>query len=732
MSRRCLFIGFILIVAFVGRTAAAQVQSQTQIYRDPAASIDERVEDLLSRMTPEEKFWQLFMLAGAEFDGDESRFTDGVFGLQVHSDCEDADIVARVNEIQRHLVEETRLGIPAIFFGEALHGLVLGGATVFPQAIGLAASFDIELMADVSAAIAEECRSCGVRQVLSPVVNIASDVRWGRVEETYGEDPFLSSEMGVAFVSGFERNGVITTPKHWVANVGDGGRDSYPIDLDERLLREIHIPPFRACLERGGSRSVMTAYNSVDGVPCSANAWLNTELLKSEMGFRGFIISDACAVGGMRDLHLTAAEYSDAAEMAIEGGLDVIFQTDFEHHNLFGPAFREERIDETRLDDAVARVLRAKFELGLFEHPYVRLGVFPEPGCPEHRELAREAARRSIVLLKNDGPVLPLSDEIESIAVIGPDAAESRTGGYSAPGVPPSIFDAIKERVDEETKVRLVVGSARMGPSDEEELQNAVDVAARSDAVVIGVGIVEGEFQDRASLALPGRQAELISRVAALRKPTVVVLTGGSAVTMSDWLNDVDAVLVAWYPGEAGGRAVTDVLFGDANPAGRLPISFPVAEGQLPLVYNHKPTGRGDDYLDLTGRPLFPFGHGLSYTTFEYSDLRLEPEAIAPWQSAAATFTLTNTGDREGDEVVQLYVHDQLASVVRPVMSLGGFRRVHLGPGESCEVSLPISAEALSMLDRDLHAVVEPGYFDIMIGASSNDIRLEGVLRVSH
>jgi len=857
---------------------AAVSAASAQTYRDASAPVDRRVEDLLSRMTLEEKFWQLFMLAG-EFAGDETRFRDGLFGLQVPADPDSTGLLARMNAIQKHFVENTRLGIPVIFFAEALHGLVQRGATVFPQAIGLAASFDTGLMGEISDAIAEECRSRGVRQVLSPVVNIASDVRWGRVEETYGEDPFLSSEMGVAFVAGLEKGGVMTTPKHWIANVGDGGRDSYPIDLSERLLREVHVPPFQACIQRGGSRSVMAAYNSVDGSPCTASAWLNDTLLKRELGFTGFIISDAAAVGGASVLHRTAADCADAAEKAMEGGLDVIFQTSYDHHLLFGPAFREGRIDADRIDDAVARVLRAKFELGLFEHPYVQAGALPDSGGASHRALARRAARESVVLLKNDAQVLPLSEGIASIAVVGPEAAEARLGGYSAPAARScSILDGIRELLGPSVAVRHAVGCARflpeyvtvpsevlscrqgdsvasgllgeyfdnvtfdgapafarvdpavqfqwtlfspdpellgqdfysvrwsgtlrapvsgvvrlgvegndgyrlylddtplidnwvkashrlltaevslvegheypirleyfepMGnarirlvwsvgaPADEEAgIGEAVGLASRCDAVVVVVGIEEGEFRDRASLDLPGRQEELITRIAELGKPTAVVLIGGSAVTMSEWLDEVPAVLVAWYPGEEGGRAVADVLFGDESPAGRLPITFPVAEGQLPLVYDHKPTGRGDDYLDLTGQPQFPFGYGLSYTSFEYSDLRIEPLTIRAGDSAVAHFTLTNTGGREGDEVVQLYLHDELASVARPVTSLEGFRRVHLRPGESREISFVITPELLSLLDRDLRPCVEPGSFAVMVGASSKDIRLRGNLSV--
>ncbi len=365
--------------------------SAKPVYKDPSQSIDRRVSDLLSRMTMEEKSWQLFMIPGEIPPGEEDKYSNGIFGFQVRAAekkgdagaqmldygvSEDAKSLAeKTNRIQRFFVERSRLGIPMIAFDEALHGLVRGGATVFPQSIGLAATWDTTLVGKIAAAIAAEARIRGIRDILSPVINIASDPRWGRVEETYGEDPLLTSDMAVAFVGAFERAGIVTTPKHFVANLGDGGRDSYPIHFDERLLDEIYFPPFRACIEKGGSRSIMTAYNSLDGTPCTANSWLLTKKLKGEWGFKGFVISDANAVGGMDVLHFTAADNAMSGEQAINAGLDVIFQTSYDHHKLFVPHFLDGGVDRQRIDDAVSRVLRATFVLGLFEHPYVT-------GCP--------------------------------------------------------------------------------------------------------------------------------------------------------------------------------------------------------------------------------------------------------------------------------------------------------------------------------------------------------------
>ncbi|MBN1213337.1 MAG: glycoside hydrolase family 3 C-terminal domain-containing protein [candidate division Zixibacteria bacterium] len=849
-----------------------------QPYKDASLSIESRVEDLLSRMTPEEKFWQLFMLAGS-LDGGVERYKDGAFGFQIRAAGDSLVDAVLVNRIQRHFIENTRLGIPIIPFEEALHGLVLPGATSFPQAIGLAATFDTTLMHRVSRAIARECQNRGIRQVLSPVVNVASDVRWGRVEETYGEDPYLASEMGVAFVTEFERLGIVTTPKHFIANVGDGGRDSYPIYINERQLREIHLPPFEACIRRGGSRSVMTAYNSYDGAPCSANDWLNNTLLKDKLGFAGFVISDAGAVGGANVLHFTAGDYAESGERALEGGLDVIFQTSYEHYSLFIEPFLDGRIPVGVIDRAVKRVLRAKFELGLFEKPYVdTTDYLSAVDMEQHRRLARQAAREAAVLLKNENDILPLEANIRTLAVLGPDADEVRLGGYSGTGNDRvSILKGLKKRLGEarvkyargcsrtttdyatvpsaclscvwndsvcngllgvyydnirfEGKPALtrldpelqfqwtlfspdpdrlpydfysvrwtgklqapVSGRFKIGidgndgyrfylndslvidnwrkasrrtrmveynfvkdrqydirieyfepngnawfrlvwnvdvPGETDALMDeAVELTGRCDAVVVAVGIEEGEFRDRAYLSLPGRQEELILRTAATGKPVVVVLVGGSAITMCRWFDNVAAVLEVWYPGECGGDAVADILFGDFCPAGRLPIAFPFAEGQLPFVYNHKPTGRGDDFSDLTGRPLFPFGYGLSYTEFEYSDMSFERSTIAVGDTAVVGFTLLNNGLRAGDEVVQLYIRDLLASVVRPVAELKGFQRIHLKPGESRIVKFAIPPESLSLLDENLVRVIEPGDFRISIGSSSEDIRLRGILSV--
>jgi beta-glucosidase len=888
-TNRNVVIGLCTLASMQG---GAPQQTQPFPYRNSALPVEERVHDLLGRMTADEKFWQLFMIPG-DFDNPDYDYSNGVFGLQISvapasaasapaRDVPPRDVARahaeRINRIQRYFVENTRLGIPIIPFDEAVHGLMREGATVFPQAIALAATWDSALVGQVAASIARETRSRGVRQVLSPVVNIANDVRWGRVEETYGEDPHLSSQMAVAFSREFERAGIVATPKHFVANVGEGGRDSYPIDVSARLLEELHFPPFRAAIDQGGARSVMTAYNSVDGSPATQNRALLTDKLKKEWGFRGFVISDAAATGGSTVLHHTEASSASATTHALQSGLDVIFQSSYPQYRAYQAAFRNGSIPDSVVNEAVGRVLRAKFELGLFENPYVNTDSAAYwNGLLAHRELAREAARASMVLLRNEGNTLPLSKSLRSVAVIGADAAEVRLGGYSGPGIRKvSVLDGVRgklsaarvvhaigaERLAPEYTVvpseylttsnegqttrgirgeyfdnnrldgaaRLVrhdpqinfgwtlnspgrgipwdwysvrwtgritapsTGATRIGVEGNDgyrllvdgrlvidnwikrsygsrmaevsfapgsahdirleyfestgnarvkliwdagvrndwraRIDSAVSVARGSDAVIVVAGIEEGEFRDRAFLKLPGHQEELIQSVAALGKPVIVVLIGGSAITMSGWMDQVEGIVHAWYPGEEGGNAVADLIFGDYNPAGRLPITFPVWEGQLPLTYNHKPTGRGDDYLDLTGQPLFPFGFGLSYTNFEYSGLRMEPAAIGADDTISVHFNLRNSGARAGDEVVQLYVRDLLTSVARPLMELKGFARVRLAPGEEREMVFQLSREQLQLLDSDMNRVVEPGRFRLMLGGSSKDIRLRGEFSV--
>ncbi|MBL0938338.1 MAG: glycoside hydrolase family 3 C-terminal domain-containing protein [Gemmatimonadaceae bacterium] len=828
-------------------------------------------------MGPLEKFRQLYMTPG-DLDDPAHDYQAGIFGLQVNARpgigprAAARAHAAHLDSMQQWFRTKTPLGIPSLFFDEALHGLMREGATVFPQAIGLAATFDTALVARVHEAAARETRSRGIRMVLSPVINIATDVRWGRTEETLGEDPWLTSAMGRAHVRAFEQAGIVATPKHFVANVGTGGRDSYPVEASTRELMERHFPPFKSTIQETGARSVMTAYNSVDGDPATQSHYLLTTVLRDQWKFPGFVISDAAATGGATVLHRTERNSSEAGAHAWKSGLDVVFQSTFEQQRPYWRAFEQSLVPMPVIDSAVARVLRVKFALGLFDDAPIN----PDSaaywnGHASHRALAREAAAASIVLLRNTprrqtAPVLPLASTVRRLALIGVDADSVRLGGYSGPGIAPvSLRSALKARVG--LTVNYAAGPGRLAqaltpvpatalthngapgleaqywnnpdmrgaptltrvdpaidftwtlsspgagvPYDwysarwtgsmtvpaggaralaiegadgariwvddrlvldrwekrsagvwrapvtlaagkhalrvefherrgnvkfklsweagpplptERRIAAAVAAARASEAAVVVVGVEEGEFRDRSILALPGAQERLIRSVAATGVPTVVVIVGGSAVTMP-WLDQVDAVLMAWYPGEEGGPAMADVLFGDVNPSGRLPITFPQREGQLPLTYDHKPTGRGDDYLDGSGAPLFPFGHGLSYTTFAWDSMEVVRDTPS---SRHVRVLLRNTGKRAGHEVVQLYIRDELTSVSQPLIALKATTRAFLEPGASRWADMTLPDSALALLDRDLKWVVEPGSFRLMLGASSTDIRQRRVIQ---
>jgi beta-glucosidase len=874
--RRLLFV----TCALLATPVVGSAQAVPAPYRNAALPVEQRVADLLSRMNPTEKFWQLFMIPG-DRDNAAHDWRAGVFGLQVSAvDSSTRSAMAhaaRVNDIQRYFVEETRLGIPMLPFDEALHGLMRPGATAFPQAIALAATWDTALMTRVATAIAHETGSRGIRHILSPVVNITRDARWGRTEETYGEDPRLAAAMGVAYIGALERAGIVATPKHFVANVGDGGRDSWPIEVSERQLEEVWFPPFKQAIQQAGARSVMSAYNSVDGLPASQNGWLLTEVLRHRWGFDGFVISDAAATAGATVLHMTEASIATSARRALAAGLDVVFQSGWEQHRPWLRAFTDGSVPDSLIDRAVSRVLRAKFQLGLFEHPYANVDSAAYwNGRVEHRALARTAAADAMVLLTNRG-ILPLADPGASLALIGIDADSARLGGYSGPGnnvrsiraalterlgaarvrylpgpgrtlqewevVPSAALTttdsgrpvsglrgeyfrgvthagtAAASRLDPQVDfhwtfnrpapgidpdwysvrwtgaIRIPSGSTRqlavegddgyrlwldgqlvldrwekvgagrqvadvaLQPGSQHAIRlefhegvgngrirlvwqggararqdqamtDAVAAAQRADVAIVVAGVEEGEFRDRSSLALPGRQEELIRAVASTGTATVVVIVGGAPVTMSRWIDSVDAVLMAWYPGEAGGEALADVLTGVRDPGGRLPITFPAHEGQLPLYYNHKPTGRGNDYLDLPGRAAFPFGHGGSYTTFTYDGLTLSADTIAASGALVVRFTVRNTGTRAGVEVAQLYVRDQLASVAQPVQSLMRWEKLALAPGESREVRFVLQATDLTLLDAAMRPRVEPGTFSLMVGSSSRHARLRGLFEI--
>ena len=755
---------------------AARAQGGRPAYRDARRPVAERVRDLLARMTLEEKVAQttcLWVRKPQERDDSTYSFPDrgdfsaeraravmphGVGQLARQREGKDARASALyANAVQRWLVEQTRLGIPAIFHDEALHGHMAKGATVYPVPLALAASWDTELVTRVFTAAALEVRARGGQQVLGPNLDLAREPRWGRTEETYGEDPYLASRMGVAVVRALQGGAssarpsvddrhVIATGKHFAGHgQPEGGTNIAPVNLSERLLRETHFQTFEAAVKEAGLQSIMPAYHELDGVPVHANRFMLERLLRGEWGFDGLVVSDYDAVAQLQSRHHVAADKADAARQALEAGVDVELP-DPDAYPTLVEQVRAGQIAEAVLDKAVARVLRAKFRLGLFENPYVD----PERAArvtnsAEHRALAAEAARRSVVLLKNDGGVLPLDrSKLKSVAVVGPNAAGLHLGGYTDPEPPAgvSVLEGVRRKLGAGVKVSYAEGckitkeggnwfgdTATLNDEadDRRLIAEAVEVARAADAVVLVVGgnedtnkeaWADNHLGDRDSLELVGRQDELARALVATGKPVVVFLINSGPLALNYLAAHVPAILEGFYLGQETGTAAADVLFGETNPAGKLPVTFPRSAGQLPVYYNRKPSARRG-YLFSTTEPLYPFGHGLSYTTFSYSGLRVSPARVRADEAATVTVSVTNTGRRRGDEVVQLYVRDRVSSVTRPVRELKDFARVPLEPGETRQVSFRLTPDKLSFYDREMRRRVEPGVFDIMVGTSS-------------
>jgi len=846
-------------------------------YENPQLSIDERVDDLLSKMTLEEKVAQL------QSGGSVSEHGMGNLSHVIRN-YPPKEGAVRANDLQIQSIEETHLGIPSIIHEECLHGCMAKFSTSFPQAIGLAATWDPDLLYRVVNAIARETRARGIHQCLSPVVDVVRDVRAGRTEESYGEDPYLTATMGATFCKAMREEGIIATPKHFVANfVGDGGRDSNEIHFSERVLREVYLLPYKSCIE-AGALSVMAAYNSLDGTPCSSNRWLLTDVLRNEWGFEGFVVSDYNSVAGiihlsyqllhLRHFHHIAETLEEVAKLALSAGLDVELPATYAYGEPLLKAAKSGVISQEIIDRAVRRVLKAKFLIGLFENPFVD----PDEAqrvceSQEHKKLALQSAKKAMVLLKNDGKMLPLNKEkIKSIAIIGRVANEMRLGGYSGTPIETvTPLEAIKKMLKQDTRViyakgyasnigryfsiaseyltpdaslgehglrgeyfnnpdlsghpvlvrvdrtigfdwglsspdasvsadnfsvrwtgklvplengiyeiflasvggyrlwidgKLLIdswnggsaslhkasveleagkqydirleyckhmdyGSIRLswtyGDETTKGIQEAVEAAKKSDVAIVFVGIVEGETRDRAILELSGPQQTLLEEVLKTGTSTIVVLETGSAVT-GDWVQKTPAIIQAWYPGQEGGTAIAEVLFGEYNPGGKLPFTWPIDVGQLPLYYNRKPTGRSYQYADMPGMPLFPFGHGLSYTEFKYSNLEVGVNGES--RKVAIGVDLENIGAREGDEVVQLYIRDVVASTARPVKELRGFKRITLKPSEKRPIKLTLNFEDLAFLDVNMKPLIEPGVFEVQVGSSSEDIRLKGIFEI--
>jgi len=753
------------------------------LYKDPSQPVEVRVRDLLSRMTLEEKIAQLGSVWGYELIDENGRFSKEKakellkYGIgQITRPGGSTNLLPKdaarfINEIQRYLVEETRLGIPAIMHEECLTGYMGLGATNFPQAIALASTWEPELVQKMTEAIREDMRRIGAHQGLAPVLDVARDPRWGRTEETFGESPYLVARMGVSYVKGLQgediKNGVIATVKHFAGySASEGGRNWAPTNIAEREFREVFLFPFEAAVKEAGVLSVMNSYSEIDGVPCAANRKLLTDILRKEWGFKGIVVSDYFAVKVLHDYHRVAKDFATAAKLALEAGVDIELPKT-ECYTYLKELVEKGELPESVIDEAVSRVLRVKFMLGLFENPYV-----DEEGAviPDRKELALEIARKSIILLKNNG-TLPLKRN-QKVALIGPHANNVRNllGDYmylahimallenidavfgtAKPALLklkesiekhlstiPSVLDVFKREgvVFEYAKGCEVTGEDRSGFGE------AIEVAKRSDVVVVLVGdrsgltkdCTSGESRDSANLKLPGVQQELVLELAKTGKPVVLVLVTGRPYAITDLVDKVSAILQVWLPGEAGAQAIFDVLYGKVNPSGKLPITFPRSAGQIPLFHYTKPSGGRShwhtDYVDETVKPLFPFGYGLSYTRFEYKNLRVDPREVGVAGVVRVEVEVENVGGVEGDEVVQLYIGREYASVTRPLKELKGFKRVSLKPGERKKVVFVLHTDVLAYYDKDMKLVVEPGEYKVMVGSSSEDIRLSGSFTV--
>lgn len=762
---------FLLLAA----VALLEAQNDVPVYRQREASIEARVADLLGRMTLEEKVAQLqgvwnrkreIQNARGEFDPAKAQALIGLGIGEVARPSEIAGAPADrngrsareqavfVNAVQRWLLDNTRLGIPAMFHEEALHGLTAPGGTHFPVPMGLASTWDPALIERVMSVAALEGRARGAQHVLSPVVDLGRDPRWGRIEETYGEDPYLVSRMGVAAVRGYQGtrlpladDKVFATLKHFAGHGShEGGINTAPPLVSERLLRSELFVPFEAAV-KAGAYSVMPSYNEVDGVPSHASHWLLTDILRREWGFTGLVSSDYFAIEQLQTRHRVAADKADAAVQALEAGVDLELPDPYGFSELVALVKRG-RIAESLIDGSVARVLRAKFLAGLFEQPTVDPDRAERvANTPASQALALDAARRSIVLLKNQGGLLPLDrGRVKTLAVVGPNAKGLHLGGYSRdPGRGVDLLTGITAQAGAGIKVlhaegvRITEHEANWGADtvvlgdpvkNRARIQEAVALARQADAIVLAIGTNESvsreawadnHLGDVADLRLMSMQQDLVDAMVETGKPLVALLVNGRPLALTAVAQRVPAVIEAWYPGQEGGTAVGEVLFGAVNPGGKLPVTVPRDAGQLPVYYNRRPTSFRS-HLDLTREPLWSFGFGLSYTTFALADMQIASPVIASSGRTEVSVRVTNTGKRAGDEVVQLYIRDQVSSVTRPVKELRGFERVTLVPGESKRVTFTLGPDELSLIDRRMQRVVEPGRFDVMVGTSATPV----------
>jgi beta-glucosidase len=751
-------------------------------------SITERVDDLISQMSLDEKiaqlgsYWVYELLTSTTFVEEKAqRLLHHGIGQITRiggaSNVQPAQSAALANKIQKFLIENTRLGIPAVVHEECCSGYMARGATVFPQAIGVASAWEPELVTAMADVIRTQMRSVGAHHALSPVLDVTRDARWGRVEETFGEDPYLVANLGVAYIKGLQgenlQDGIVATAKHFVGyGMSEGGMNWAPPHIPWRELQEVYLFPFEAAVREGKLASLMNAYHELDGVPCGSSRELLTEILRDQWGFDGTVVSDYFAINMLAEYHQVAQNKAESAALALEAGIDV----ELPFTDCYGSPLREAvlagDITESLVDVSVRRVLTQKFVLGLFDNPYVddTVVVFD---TPEQRQLARQLAQKSIVLLKNEGNLLPLDKTIESIVVIGPNADSTRNlfGDYSYPAhmetlhefqrqsnvfntplpegieavddfiVTTSVLTAIQAAVGSVTQVHYAKGCAVLGDSTD-GFTEAVAASQKAKVAIVVVGdkggladdCTSGEARDRADLSLPGVQSQLVKAIYDTGTPVVLVLVNGRPVSL-DWIAEaVPAIVEAWFPSEEGANAIADVLFGDVNPGGKLPMTFPRAVGQVPVFYGHRPSGGRSfwkgDYVETSTKPLYPFGYGLSYTQFQFSNLNVAQASAQAGGVVNVQVEVGNIGGRTGDEVVQLYIHQHAQHITRPVKELKGFKRVTLEPGQTKTVTFELAVNQLGFYDEAQNFVVEPGPVEVMVGDSSQSIHCVGSFEI--
>jgi len=783
------FVMFAICFAALASLSADSQESSIAIYKDAKAPVANRVNDLLNKMTVEEKVAQLEgnwilpafpgMKMPTPFEGDHVNESIarkmaanglGTFSFLDEFTGTTGSMDPRIgahkrNMLQAWVLKNTRLGVPILFHGEALHGAVVPGATTFPAAVALGSTWDPELLQQMFSSVALESRAAGNVMVLAPVLDLSRDPRYGRVEEMYSEDPYLVAQLGIAAVRGLQGPNGVTDPleddhvyatlKHFVHGQPENGTNVGPNDFSERTMRTVFLYPFEQVVKNAHVEAVMPSYNENNGgIPSHANPWLLQQILRNEWGFTGLTVSDYTAVSELASRHHLVVNAAAAGVLAFKSGVDMELPAPAGFPALVD-AVKSGKIPEKDLDSAVGRVLSAKFRAGLFEHPYVdedRAGK--EVGSKDRIALARQVADEAIVLLQNKNNILPLDPaKIRTLAVIGPNGKKERLGGYS--GLPPyyvSIVEGIQKRAGSNTKVLFAEGchisepdsapnvntmgvyKAPTAEDDQKLLNEAIETAKTADVIVLALGgneIVSREslgmagpgmtmLGDSDTLELPGRQNDLVREIAKLGKPVVAVLLNGKAYAIENLALNVPGIVEGWYLGQETGNAIAGVLFGDVNPSGHLPVTIPRNVGQLPVYYYKTPAARRGYVFD-DNSPLFPFGWGLSYTAFNFGKPTLDRETISAGESAKVSITLTNSGSRPGDQVVQLYIHHGVSSVVQPVIALKGFRRVHLDPGASTIVSFDVGPDQLSIMNARMQKVVEPGPIDIRIGANSVD-----------